>query len=73
MFQGKPENYQLNIKTAEGFRARPAVLTSPTGEQEPAVVLHSPGRVHGVLPIADALRISNEIADAVEASERATP
>lgn len=70
MFEGKAKNYQLNIAQAVSFNARPAALNTPTGERTPGVVLRSYGRVHAVLPVADALRVANEMADAVEAAER---
>ncbi|MHA7298219.1 hypothetical protein [Pseudarthrobacter sp. MDT3-1] len=67
MFQSKAASYQHNMMQAERFRANPALLTAPSGEQEPAVVIRSAGKIQGVIPIAAALRLANQLADSVDA------
>lgn len=70
MFIAKPEKYAANRRQAANFTATPAVQVTPTAERTPAILLRSPGMIHGVLPIPEALRIANAIADAVEAAEK---
>lgn len=53
MFTSKSEHHDLNVKQAPTVHAKPAILTAPD--------------VHSVLPITEALRLANEIADAVDA------
>lgn len=67
MFIGKIDHYNLDVK--------PALLTGPDGEREPAVVLHAQGKVYAVLPAAVALRIATSIADSLAAhhGKKATP
>ena len=67
MFKSRPEHYGFNIKQAADFTARPAVINAPEGHTEPAVILRTLGSIQGVLPVTEALRIANEIADALAA------
>ncbi|MDI3211697.1 hypothetical protein [Arthrobacter sp. AL12] len=69
MFTSQPDHHRRNIVQAFSYRARPAILSTPTGEQEPAVILRSGERIHGILPIAQALKLADQIADAVEAHD----
>lgn len=71
MFIGTAGNYALNTRQGASFNAKPAALATPTGTLEPGVVIRSLGKVHGVLPAADALRLATEIADALEAHRTA--
>lgn len=65
MFKSKPIHHDFNTKQAANYTARPAVLEAPNGQYETGVVLHSMGHIQGVLPVAEALRLANEIADAL--------
>lgn len=71
MFLSGPDHYASNINHARNTKAGPATLTAPSGEQQPAVVLFKKGKIYGVLPAAEALRLANELADALEQSEQA--
>lgn len=71
MFLSSPEYYASNVKQARITNAAPAALITPDGERQPAVVLYKRGKIHGVLPAAEALRLAHEIADAIEQSEQA--
>lgn len=66
MFISKPEQHRMNMMQAERFRANPALLTAPDGSQEPGVVIRSAGKIQGVIPIAAALRLANQLADSVD-------
>jgi hypothetical protein len=63
------EQYARNIRESSNYMARPARLTTPTDEREPAVILYCGGHIKAVMPVADALRLANQIADAVEAHD----
>jgi hypothetical protein len=71
VFLSSPEYYASNINQARITNAAAATLTAPGGERQPAVVLYKKGKIYGVLPAAEALRLANEIADAIEQSEQA--
>lgn len=61
-----PDNrYHQNVADAEGTYARPALMGTPDGPV-PAVALFNAHNVKGVLPVKDALRIANQIADAID-------
>lgn len=68
-FYSKPGNYPDNIQEGKDIGASAAFLSSPQGP-EPGVVIRAGFRIKAVIPAADALRLANEIADAVEAAER---
>jgi hypothetical protein len=70
MFISKADRHEHNIKQAASYNARPGLLTAPSGQQEPAIVLRSSGAIHAVLPAPEALRLANEIADALAAHRR---
>lgn len=62
----------MNIIQAGTYKAQPAILTAPDYSQEPAVAIFRSGQVLGILPIADSLRLANQIADSIqEAKARA--
>lgn len=73
MFIAKPERYTVNRKQAASLTAAPAIQITPTMESQPAIILRSLGMIHGVLPIAEALRVAHAIADAVEAAKTPKP
>lgn len=75
MFIGRSQHHNHNVSQARIMTAKPALLTAPTGEQEPAVVIHAHGNVYAVLPVADALRVATDIANALAAhnENEATP
>jgi hypothetical protein len=68
-FISKPDNYPNNIRDGADITAGPAYLTGPAG-QEPGVVIRNGFRIRSIIPAAQAIRLANEIADAVEAAER---
>jgi hypothetical protein len=68
-FISKPENYSGNLREGADMSAGPAYLTGPRG-REPGVILREGKRILGIVPAAQAIRLANEIADAVEAAER---
>lgn len=70
MFISKPDHYHRNVNESQKLKARPALLTATDGSQEPAVVIQSAHFIKYLLPTREALRIANEIADAVEEAER---
>ena len=67
MFISQPNRHSFNVSQAPTVNAKPALLTAPDGSKEPAVVLFSSYQVQGVMPVTEALRVANEIADAVDA------
>lgn len=71
MFLSGPEYYASNTNHARNIKADAATLIAPGGERQPAVVLYKKGKIYGVLPVAEALRLGNEIADAIQQSEQA--
>jgi hypothetical protein len=72
MFQSRPEHYDTNMRQAPSVHATLATLTPPNGAQVPAVAIFKSKQVACVLPIADALRLANEIADSISAHNRTT-
>ncbi|MDV8147251.1 hypothetical protein [Arthrobacter sp. B10-11] len=71
MFASAAVHYDRNLKDAPTIHAKPATLNPPDGAPEPAVVIFKTRQIQNVLPLADALRLANQIADAVDA-HRAT-
>jgi hypothetical protein len=67
MFTSSPEHYNRNISESANYQAAAAVLTTPTGDRQPAVVLRNGAYIKAVMPIGDALRLANNIADALDA------
>lgn len=73
MFISASERYDKNVRQALSYTAAPAVMTRRDGQQEPGVILHSLKNIRGVLPAAEALRLANEIADALAAHRTNKP
>lgn len=73
MFISHPEHFTRNMRQAGTYDARPALLTAPDGSQEPAVVIYKARQIQGVIPIPEALRLANDIADAVDAHRVTEP
>lgn len=69
-FISKPDSYAVNVQDGIDINAFAALLTAPEG-REPAVVVRSGSRIRFIIPAIDAIRLANEIADAVEAAEAA--
>lgn len=67
MFVTSADRYQFNVTEAQQYFARPAKLTRLPGIREDAVMIKNGERIKAVLPIAEALRLANEIADAIAA------
>lgn len=72
MFISDAARYEFNIAEAAQYRATPAKLSAPTGEKLPAVMLKSGPHIKTLMPISEALRLANQIADAVEAHNAVT-
>ena len=72
MFTSPAEHYARNIRDAQDFNASPAWIGAPDGPREPGVVLRSGKGIRAVMPIPDALRLANQIADAI-AAHKAKP
>lgn len=68
-FVSKPHNYATNIMEGSTIAALPAWLTAPDG-REPGIIIRAGYQIRAVIPTADALRLANEIVDAVEKLER---
>lgn len=64
-FTGKPELHQRNHRNARKTYARAAHIDGPNGK-EPAVGVFLAGRLISLLPLTEALRLSNEIVDSTE-------
>lgn len=67
MFSSAAVHYDRNIKDAPTIHAKPATLNPADGMQEPAVVIFKTRQIQHVLPLAEALRLANQIADAIAA------
>ncbi|WP_455835386.1 hypothetical protein [Pseudarthrobacter siccitolerans] len=63
--------YGRNVEDGRQIQAGTAWLTSPKG-QEPGVIIRRGSHISFVIPAADAIRLANEIADAVDALEGRT-
>lgn len=72
MFVSTKDNFERNIEEAASYKAAPALLTTATGERVPAVMLKSTRYIKAVMPVSEALRLANQIADAVEAHDAVT-
>lgn len=69
MFISREEQFHRNTVEAMHYSARPAKLTN-NGQHEPGVVVRSGNFIKVVLPVTEALRLANEIADAVAAHKQ---
>ncbi|WP_341392605.1 hypothetical protein [Arthrobacter sp. G119Y2] len=67
-FISKPEQYGLNRRNARHTKAGVAYIAGPD-RNEPAVCIFRGNFVLSLLPVADALRLSNQIVDAAEKHE----
>lgn len=66
MFTSTPEKYAKNVRDSAKVKARPAYLTTPDGQQEHGVIIMSGSFIKAVMPLKDAIRLSNQIADAAD-------
>lgn len=66
MFTTSPEFYSRNLKDAAAFNASAARIGGPAGTSEPGVVLKHSRAIRAVMPVSEALRLANEIADAIK-------
>ena len=71
VFRSKPHTYAQNIQDGVALTAGPALLTAPDGRTEPGVIFRYGYLIKFVLHADQAIRVANEIADSVEAAERA--
>lgn len=67
MFASGEEHYNRNVRDAAGFIAAPARIRTPDGGQEPGLVIWGHRAIRAVLPATEALRLANQIADALAA------
>lgn len=67
MFTTAPQHYTRNLEDAANFNASPASIGKPGGSHEPGVVIKNGRFIKAVMPISEALRLANEIADATDA------
>jgi hypothetical protein len=67
-FISKPENFAVNVQDGLDINAFAALLTAPEGSV-PGIIVRSGPRIRFIIPAHDAIRLANEIADAVEAAE----
>lgn len=70
MFSSATQHYERNVKQAPSIHAKPATLNSPDGAQQPGVVIFKTRQIQNVLPLAEALRLANQIADAIAAHNK---
>lgn len=70
MFTSGPEYYDHNVKTAQALKAGKARLEAPDGSYHQGVVIWSGSGVRSVMPTAEALRLANQIADAIAAHKK---
>lgn len=69
-FTGKPEKHKQNHRLARKTNAHAAHIDGPNGK-EPAVAIFRAGQIISLLPLTEALRLSNEIVDATEHHQEA--
>lgn len=73
MFIGRQQHYDRDTTDAAKLSAGPAARTTPAGTKEPGVVIrYDAHRIKYLLPVPEALRLANEIADAVEEHDNRT-
>jgi hypothetical protein len=65
MFISAPENFERNVKHAGRFRAGKARIDAPDGTFHQGIVIWSGKAIRAVMPTTEALRLANEIADAI--------
>jgi hypothetical protein len=64
-FRSSPSLHARNIADAALFNARPAMLGKPESAPEPGVIIRHGKYIRVVMPVTEALRFANEIADAI--------
>lgn len=69
MFTTSAEFYNRNLKDAAAFNASAAKIGGPGGTSEPGVVLKHGRAIRAVMPVPEALRLANEIANAIKEAE----
>ncbi|MDQ0117454.1 hypothetical protein J2T22_000624 [Pseudarthrobacter defluvii] len=69
MFTSPSQFHTRNNKDAALFNAYPAKLMQPAGGKEPGVVLMKGKAIRAVMPVSEALRLANEIADSIAAAK----
>lgn len=67
MFTSPAQHHDRNLRDAADFTAAPARIGTERGAPVPGVVLRSGKGIRAVMPIPDALRLANQIADAIAA------
>jgi hypothetical protein len=65
-FISYPGRYWQNIRGSEITYARAGIIETPTGKQEPSVVIFRDRHCLAVLTVEDATRLSNELIDHTE-------
>ncbi|KQQ66104.1 hypothetical protein [Microbacterium sp. Leaf320] len=66
-FYAKSDRYTQNVAEGSRTMATPALLNTPYGTAEPGVAVYVDQNVRFVIPLGDALRIANQIADIASA------
>lgn len=66
LFMSKTDRYDDDMRAADSLRACPVWLMNPNGEQEPGVGLFEGTRPRFMMPLTDALRVANQIADIIQ-------
>ena len=66
MFTSREAFFEQNIRDGKRLSIRPALITAPDGTEVPAVAAFNGYYMKFCIPADDALRIANDIADAVE-------
>lgn len=69
MFIGRPEWFESNLEDAKNAHARPAIITRMNGTTEPGVGIFNAKKMKFILPLSEAIRLSNQIIDAAESKE----
>lgn len=67
MFTSGAEYYTRNLKASQNFTAIPARIHNPAGGRENGIVLLNGKGIGAVMPVSEALRLANQIADALAA------
>lgn len=70
MFTTGPQHYTRNLDDAAKFNATPAIIGKPGGAEETGVVLKLGRAIKAVMPVPEALRLANEIADALASHQQ---
>jgi hypothetical protein len=72
MFTSRSPYYDRNIEDGKRLTIRQALITDPDGNHINAVALFNGLHMKFCIPANDAIRLANDIADAVEAHENRT-